>query len=91
MMNMLSLHSLGINIVFHADSALADFWQLSINVESKGSKLTDVNGVTRAEGIVEVSNETSPDDQHLSKNLRVTLSDVKSLPVTWPQEAFGFR
>jgi hypothetical protein len=68
-MNMLSLHPLSINIVFEADLALADLGQLSINIESKGTKLTDVNGVTRAKGVVEVSNETSPDDQHLIKRI----------------------
>lgn len=63
---MLSLHSLGVNIILEANLAIADLGQLGVNIESKGSKFADVNRVTAAEGVVQVGNETSPNDQHLT-------------------------
>jgi len=62
----LSLHSLGVNIVSKVNPAIADLGKLSVDIESKGSEFADVDRVAAAEGVVQVGNETSPNDQHLT-------------------------
>ena len=70
MVNVLSLRSLRINIVGKADRAGGDLGQLGIDVESKSAELADVHRVAAAEGVVQVGNEASPDNQHLPAEIK---------------------
>lgn len=62
---MLALSTLGINIHVYADLALTDLWQLSVDVVGEGTKVLDVNRVAASECVIQISDETSPDDKHL--------------------------
>lgn len=84
---MLALSSLGLVINICADSSAADLWQFSVDVKGESTELADVDGVTTAESLVKVGDETTPDDQHLY--MRVTQHLYQDLLKIWAQEAFS--
>lgn len=84
---MLALSSLGLVINICADSSAADLWQFSVDVKGESTELADVDGVTTAESLVKVGDETTPDDQHLYT--RVTQHLNQDLLKIWAQEAFS--
>ena len=84
---MLALSSLGLVINIGVDFAVVDLGQFGFDIESEGTELADVDGVATTECLVEVSDETTPDDQHLYT--RVTQNTYQDLLKIWAQEAFS--
>jgi hypothetical protein len=63
--NMFALRSLGLVINIGVDSAVVNLGQFSVDIESEGAELADIDGVATTECLVKVGDETTPDDQHL--------------------------
>jgi len=66
MMDIFSLHSLCPNIDLWADRSLSNFWKLSLDVESKSTKLLNIHTSSCSDVITEIFNQCLPDDNHLS-------------------------
>ena len=65
---MASFLSAALEVNTHVDLSLGNLGQLSINVEGKCTKFTNVDGVALAKSVIEVGDESSPDDKHLTVN-----------------------
>ena len=69
---MFTLLSICVHVRVGSDLSLRDFGQLSLNVEGKSSEFLDVHALTRSQGVVQVGDQSSPDNLHL-KSIKHTV------------------
>ncbi len=62
---MCALGPLRLQVDGGADHAGGNLGQLCLDVESEGSELADVDTLASPQVVVEIGDETSPDDKHL--------------------------
>ena len=82
MMNVFSLLNMCSQVYFWANSSLRNFWELCLNIETKCSKLLDINWSSSSNIFSEIFNECFPNNNHLSfwlKRLQIWTSPLSGL------------
>ena len=68
-MDVLARLSVSRHVRVCADASCCNFRQLGLDIEHEGSELFDVDAPARAELILKICDQCSPDDLHLSRYL----------------------
>lgn len=66
LVNVFALGTLCVHVSSRVDVSASDLGKLGLNVETEGAEVTNVDGPTLTEVVVQVSGQCFPDNQHLS-------------------------